>query len=131
MALCYDPTNRLATGFLGVTTDQMDELLEMLDNLRVHAMHPVLLPILMYSVCSSLLRRQIRAVDREINYVQNQTGLLKGYLSSGKLNYFSTDAQNAHEKPNYNELHEILIAQHARSTNGLSDFVADLWPCMS
>ena len=131
MALSYDPTTRMTTGFLGLTTGptgQMSELLEILDKLKLNATHPILLPILMYSVCSTILRRQLRDVNRDIDYVQQQTGLLDKYLRSGRRTRPSEKGKTVEEKPNYDDLHKILVLQHARLTRGLSDFVADLGP---
>lgn len=130
MALSYDSSTRMTTGFLGLTTSptgQMSELLEILDKLKLNATHPILLPLLMYSVYSTILRRQLGEVNRDINYVQEQTGLLDKYLRSGRRTRPSEEGQRE-EKPNYDDLHKILVVQHARLTRGLSDFVADLGP---
>jgi hypothetical protein len=128
MALSYDPTIRMTTGFLGLTTGQMSELLEILDMLKLNATHPILLPILMYSVCSTILGRQLQDVKQDIDYVQQQTGLLGNYLRSGRRTGPSEKGKTVAEKPNYDALHKILVVQHARLTRGLSDFVADLGP---
>ena len=116
----------MTTGFLGLTTGQMSEILEILDQLDSYAAHPALLPILMYSVCSSMLRRQLRSVHEEMDIVQRQTGLLDRYLKAGKPTTLTRDHQKEHENPDYDLLHQTLVEQHAQLTTGLSDFVTDL-----
>ena len=59
----------MTTGFLGRTVDELevgdekDEFLRMLEMLEANAAHPLLLPVLMYSVYSNTLRRQLRQVN--------------------------------------------------------------------
>ncbi|KAH8594331.1 hypothetical protein B0O99DRAFT_625607 [Bisporella sp. PMI_857] len=126
MALSYDPQVRTTTGFLGLTTGQMREILEILDQLDCYAAHPILLPILMYAVCSNMLRRQLRDVNREVDFVQHQTGLLDGYLRKGSATLSGKSPDRKWEKPDYDDLHRILVEQHASLTTDLSYFVSDL-----
>jgi hypothetical protein len=83
MTFSYDSKTRLTTGFLGYTSGQMSEIMEVLEQseLDVHCSHPLLLPILMYMVAGSMLRRQLRDVNKKIDDVQHQTGLLDDFLT--------------------------------------------------
>jgi hypothetical protein len=83
MTLAYDPTTRLTTGFLGYTSGPMSEIMEVLEEyeLDVYCSHPLLLPILMYMVAGSMLRRQLRRINLRIDDVQHQTGLLDDFLT--------------------------------------------------
>ena len=83
MTLSYNPKTRLTTGFLGYTSGQMSEIMEVLEEfeLDVYCSHPLLLPILMYMVAGSMLRRQLRDVNKKIDDVQHQTGLLDNFLT--------------------------------------------------
>lgn len=77
----------MTTGFLGRTVDELevgnenDEFLRMLERLEANAAHPLLIPIRMYSVCSNMLRRQLRQVNWKTDTVQQKTGVLDGYIS--------------------------------------------------
>jgi len=127
MALSYNHDTRMTTGFLGRTEvgDEKDEFLEMLERLEANAAHPLLLPVLMYSVCSNMLRRQLRQANQKIDIVQQKTGVLDGYLKSGKSKHAATDSQSKNGKPDYDALHKDLVGEHARLTKGLSDFVGE------
>jgi hypothetical protein len=98
MTLAYDTTTRLTTGFLGYTSGQMSELIEVLEEyeLDVYCNHPLLLPILMYMVAGSMLRRQLRQINQMIDNVQHQTGLLDDFLTrkpkSKRLSQQAADA---------------------------------------
>jgi hypothetical protein len=83
MTLSYDSKTRLTTGFFGFTSGQMSEIMEVLEDseLDVHCSHPLLLPILMYMVAGSMLRRQLRDIIKKIDVVQHQTGLLDEFLT--------------------------------------------------
>ena len=131
MALSYDRDTRMTTGFLGRTVeklevgDEKDEFLEMLERLEANAAHPLLLPVLMYSVCSNMLRRQLRQVNRKMDAVQHKTGVLDGYLRLGTTKHAAADSQGKKDKPDYDALHKDLVGEHARLTKGLSDFVRE------
>lgn len=83
MTLSYDSKTRLTTGFLGYTSGQMSEIMEVFEEseLDVHCNHPLLLPVLMYMVAGSMLRRQLRDINKKIDDVQRQTGLLDDFLT--------------------------------------------------
>jgi len=83
MTLAYDPKTRLTTGFFGYTTGSMSEIMDVLEEygLDVYCSHPLLLPILMYMVAGSMLRRQLRQINQKIDDVQHQTGLLDDFLT--------------------------------------------------
>lgn len=121
----------MTTGFLGRTTenpdmgDEEDEFLQMLKRLEANAAHPLLLPVLMYSICSNMLRRQLRQVNRKIDDVQKKTGVLDGYLRSGTVNHAAADSQSKKDRPDYDALHKDLVGEHARLTKGLSDYVGE------
>ena len=61
--------------------DEKDEFLRMPERLEANDAHPLPLPVLMYSVCSNMLRRQVRQVNWKIDIVQQKTGVLDGYIS--------------------------------------------------
>ena len=79
-ALSYNHDTRMTTWFFGRTTDELeladekDEFLRMPQRLEANAAHPLLLPVLMYSVCSNTLRRQLRQVNWKIDIVQQKIG---------------------------------------------------------
>jgi hypothetical protein len=126
MALSYHLDTQMTTGFLGRTVDdEKDEFLWMLQRLEANAAHPLLLPVLMYSVCSNMLRRQLQQVNSKIDIVQQNTGVLDGYLRSGTIKHAAADSQSKKDRPDYDALHKDLVGEDARLTKGLSDFVSE------
>jgi hypothetical protein len=56
-------------------------VLEVVDDLKSLASHPLLLPIVLYWVCSQILRRDMQSVRQKMEQVKIETGLLKNYLN--------------------------------------------------
>jgi hypothetical protein len=65
---------------LTVTEGEMAGVLEVVDDLKSLASHPLLLPIALYWVCSQILRRDMQSVHQNMEQVQIETGLLTNYL---------------------------------------------------
>ncbi|KAF7504896.1 hypothetical protein GJ744_001617 [Endocarpon pusillum] len=59
----------------------MSEIMEVLEDfeLDVYCSHLLMLPILMYMVAGSMLQRQLRNINKKIDDVQHQTGLLDNF----------------------------------------------------
>ena len=87
--------------------------------------HPLLLPALIYSAYCSKLRYQLLQVRDQIDTVQEETGQVLKMSASGKEP--TAQSENASQNT-YESLHKTLVEQHARLTNGLSDFIAELGP---
>jgi len=123
MALSYDPTTKSTIGFLSATAGRMTEIVPMLDQVSTYAAEPFLLPILMYWVAASMLRRQMRDIGQIMDQVQQDTGLLDRFFQRENA---QGPASVGSKQPQYDDLHQKLVEQHARLTIGLSDFILEL-----
>jgi len=116
----------MTTGFLGLASGRANEILEILDHLDCYVAQPTLLLIVMYSVYATRVQRTLHRVQDSIEVVQRQTGLLDNFLKSNELRILSNDNMKDFERPNYDDLHQKLVEEHARLTNSIFYFVADL-----
>jgi hypothetical protein len=123
MALSYDPATKSTVGFLSTTAGRMTEIVPMLDQVSTYAAEPFLVPILMYWVSASMLRRQMRDISQIMEQIQQDTGLLDRFF---QLENTPDPASAGSEQPHYDDLHQKLVEQHARLTIGLSDFLLEL-----
>jgi hypothetical protein len=87
--------------------------------------HPLLLPVLIYSAYCSKLRSQLYQVRDQIDTVQRETGQVLKISSNGTES--ATQSEDTSQST-YESLHRILVEQHAKLTNGLSDFITEMGP---
>jgi hypothetical protein len=108
----------------------MAGVLEVVDDLKSLASHPLLLPIALYWVCSQILRRDMQSVHQKMEQVQIETGLLKNYLRVDCPKASTTTATGAEKStdqaPTLTEIHEVIVVQHALLTRGLAEFTEEL-----
>jgi hypothetical protein len=106
----------MTTGFLGRTADELeladekDEFLRMPERLEANAAHPLLLPVLMYSVCSNTLRRQLR----QVNWLSSKRLGARWGISQVRNNQAAADSQSKKDRLGYDTLHKYLAGEHAR-----------------
>jgi Mg2+ and Co2+ transporter CorA len=109
----------------------MEGILEVVDDLKSFASHPLLLPTALYWVYSQILRRDVESVHEKIKQVQIKTGLLKEYLKANTARGSTTTEKrgatnSVQQAPDLTEIHQMIVEQHALLTRGVAEFTEDL-----
>ena len=86
--------------------------------LKNKADDPLLLPTLAAGIWMEFLQEQNYQSGKKLREIQDEIGLMSPYLQS----------QQIFKQPiKLEEVHQQIISQHAFLTNGMSEFVADLF----
>jgi hypothetical protein len=127
MALRHDYQTNTTCGYLGfhsnigtkVPPSPGDRLLEVLARLETTTCEPMLLPALAAGIWSEYLHNENHRSATKLREIQNEIGVMDLYLQP---------KQKRKQLPmRSDEVHSKIVSQHAFLTNGVSEFLADLF----
>ena len=122
--LSHDPETKTTTGLLFYTTGKMHYMLNTIKALPRYAGEPLFLPSVVCDTFISRHRRQLQDVNAIISQVQQDTGLLDRFLLDRVLHFSGSNGpQRQHT---FDDMHKMLVEQHARLTNGVATFIRRL-----
>jgi hypothetical protein len=133
MVLKYNHSTNTTCGYLGFQVDAQalqgkaasrpspgHQLLTRLKFLKEKAGDPMLLPVLAAGLWVEYLHNQNYQSGRKLHEVQGGIGLMASFLQP---------RQSVFKQPiKFDEVHPTILLQHAFLTNGISEFIADLFP---
>ncbi|KAI1667980.1 hypothetical protein Ptr902_09901 [Pyrenophora tritici-repentis] len=136
MALNYDQYTNTTCVYLGFETGieetspatPGDQLLTSLHLLLNKADHPMLLPAFASAVWVERFQLSNYKSSRSLREIQTAIALMGPYLSKkehGRKNQLTGIVK---QPMNLDDLHEKILLQHAYLTNGVSEFLTDLFP---
>jgi len=132
MALTYNPCTNTTYGYLGfqanahISQEQAakpspgQQLLVRLRLLKDNAGDPMLLPALAAGLWMEYLHDQNYQSGKMLREIQDDIGLMSSYLQ--------TQRKFIKQPMEFDEVHQKIVLQHAFLTNGMSEFVTDLFP---
>ena len=122
--LSHDPETKTTIGLLCYTTGKMHYILNMIKDLPKYAGEPLILPSIICDTFISRHRRQLQDVHTIISQVQQDTGLLDRFLFDRVLQVSGTNGPS--RQHTFDDMHKMLVEQHARLTNGVATFILRL-----
>jgi hypothetical protein len=121
LALAYDPSTSVTSGFLGyVYSKSTEDLIKSLISAKAQAMHPLLLPILCLNNWIYILRRETYAQDAQLRNVQHLTGMMERSTNSDadrSKDFLSGDSFHA--------AHATIVVMHNVLANSLVSFIQE------
>jgi hypothetical protein len=132
MSMSYDNAANKTCGYLGFQSSMGstgvrlakpslgDRLLALLELAKDKAYEPMLLPALAAGLWTECLRGENYRRAVMLREIQSDIGLMDSYLQP---------AQKLIRQPmEFDAVHRKIVSQHAFLTNGLSEFIAELFP---
>ena len=112
----------------------MSKILDLIFEIPSHAGAPLFLPALIFWIFASMQGRQLRDIHNIMALVQRETGLLDRFLKvpkemaeGGRYERVVMHANTpANQQEKFDEIHSLLVEQHARLTIGLTEYAGDL-----
>jgi hypothetical protein len=94
-------------------------LITLLEDLTDKAHDPMLLPALAAGLWVEQLHNENYQSGKMLRVIQKDVGLMGSYLPAQKL---------IQQPMEFDAVHRNIVSQHAYLTNGMSEFIADLFP---
>jgi hypothetical protein len=132
MALNYNLCTNMTCGYLGFQANAQisqelaarpspgQQLLVRLRLLKDNAGDPMLRPALAAGLWMEYLHDQNHQSSKMLREIQNDIGLMSSYLQIQR--------KFIKQPMKLDEVHQKIVSQHAFLTNGMSEFVTDLFP---
>lgn len=136
MALRHDYQTNTTWGYLGFhsSTDPKapspgDRLLKALKLLKTMAQESMLLPALAAGIWSEYLHNENHRSANKLRAIQGELGVVDLYLQPKQE---QEQEQERNPQPiRSDEVHDKIVSQHAFLTNGVSEFLSDLFVSMA
>lgn len=142
MALNYNQHNHMTCAYLGfqssisVTNENHpatpgDQLLTLLELLINRADNPMLLPAVASGLWVEHLQHGNHRSAKVLRKIQADIGLMGPYLNQNNLSLKRKSTGMVEQPIDLNSIHGNILLEHGYLTNGVSEFLTDLFPSTS